>query len=143
VLAVTSRLVVALIVVAAAIIVARLLERRRPAPPTRDAYPIPAQLDRQDFPRPDAPWLFVLFSSSTCDSCGPMATRVRELESEAVATVEVEAKADKALHERYRIEGVPMVVLADADGVVRAGFVGSVDTWELEAALAKAQVGPA
>jgi thioredoxin family protein len=139
VLAVVSRLVVALIVVVAAVVAARLLERRRPAPPTRDAYPVPAQLDRQDFPRPDVPWLFVLFSSTTCDSCGPMATRVRGLESEAVATVEVEAQADKELHRRYRIEGVPMVVLADGDGVVRAGFVGSVDTWELEAALTDAQ----
>ncbi|HEV8626303.1 MAG TPA: thioredoxin family protein [Acidimicrobiia bacterium] len=134
-----SRLVVALIVVAAAVVAARLLERRRPAPPTRDAYPVPAQLDRQDFPRPDAPWLFVLFTSRTCDSCGPMVSRVCSLESESVATVQVEAQADKALHDRYRIEGVPMVVLADGDGVVRAGFVGSVDTWELEAALTDAQ----
>ena len=109
-----SRLVIALVVVVAAVVAARLLERRRPAPPTRDAYPVPAQLDRQDFPRPDAPWLFVLFSSRTCDSCGPMVARVCGLESDAVATVQVEAKADKALHDRYRIEGVPMVVLADA-----------------------------
>ena len=134
-----SRLIVALVVIVAAVVVARLLERRRPTPPTRDAYPVPAQLDRLDFPRPDAPWLFVLFSSRTCDSCGPMVSRVCDLESETVATVQVEAKADKALHDRYRIEGVPMVVLADADGVVRAGFVGAVDTWELEDALAKAQ----
>ena len=129
----------ALLVVVAAVVAARLLERRKPAPPTRDAYPVPAQLDRQDFPRPDAPWLFVLFSSRTCDSCGPMVARVCGLESESVATVQVEAKADKALHDRYRIEGVPMVVLADSDGVVRAGFVGSVDTWELEAALTDAR----
>ena len=138
-LGVVSRLVLALVVIVVAVVAARLLERRRPAPPTRDAYPVPAQLDRQDFPRPDAPWLFVLFSSRTCDSCGPMALRVAALEAEAVATVDVEAQADKALHDRYRIEGVPMVVLADADGVVRAGFVGSVDSWELEDALAKAQ----
>ena len=138
-LAVTGRLVVALIIVAVAIAAALVLERRKPAPPTRDAYPVPAQLDRNDFPRPEAPWLFVLFSSRTCDSCGPMVSRVCSLESESVATVQVEAKADKALHDRYRIEGVPMVVLADADGVVRAGFVGSVDTWELEAALSEAQ----
>jgi len=137
--AVAGRLVVALVVVVVAVVAARLLERRRPAPPTRDAYPVPAQLDRLDFPRPDAPWLFVLFSSRTCDSCGPMVARVCGLESDAVATVQLEAKADKALHDRYRIEGVPMVVLADADGVVRAGFVGSVDTWELEEALAKVQ----
>lgn len=129
----------ALIVVAAAIFVARQLERRRPGPPTRDAYPVPAQLDRLDFPRPDAPWLFVLFSSRTCDSCAPMVARVCALESETVATVQVEAKADKALHDRYRIEGVPMVVLADAGGVVQAGFVGAVDTRELEEALEKAQ----
>lgn len=139
----TSRLVIALVVVIAAVVAARLLERRRPAPPTRDAYPVPAQLDRQDFPRPDAPWLFVLFSSRTCDSCGAMVARVCGLESDAVATIQVEAKANKALHDRYRIEGVPMVVLADADGVVRAGFVGSVDTWELEEALAKAQAADA
>jgi hypothetical protein len=136
---VASRLIVALVVVLVAVVAARLLERRRPAPPTRDAYPVPAQLDRGDFPRPDAPWLFVLFSSRTCDSCGPMVARVCGLESDTVATVQVEAKADKALHDRYRIEGVPMVVLADGDGVVRAGFVGSVDTWELEEALTKAQ----
>ncbi|HEV7862960.1 MAG TPA: thioredoxin family protein [Acidimicrobiia bacterium] len=134
-----SRLVVALVVVAVAVVAARLLERRRPAPPTRDAYPVPAQLDRLDFPRPDAPWLLVLFSSRTCDSCGPMATRVTALESDTVATIDVEAVDDKELHRRYRIEGVPMVVLADAEGVVRAGFVGSVDTWELEGALADAR----
>ena len=128
-------------VVAVAVVAARLLERRRPAPPTRDAYPVPAQLDRLDFPRPDAPWLFVLFSSQTCDSCAPMAARVAALDSDTVATVEVEASADKELHRRYRIEGVPMVVLADADGVVRAGFVGSVDAWELEEALATARGG--
>jgi hypothetical protein len=134
-----SRLVLALVVIVAAVVVARLLERRRPEPPTRDAYPVPAQLDRQDFPRPDAPWLFVLFSSRTCDTCGPMVERICSLESDTVATVQVEAKADKALHDRYRIEGVPMVVLADAEGVVRAGFVGAVDTWELENALTDAQ----
>jgi hypothetical protein len=140
---VVSRLVLALVVIAAAVVIARQLERRRPAPPTRDAYPVPAQLDRLDFPRPEAPWLFVLFSSRTCDSCAAMVARVCELESDSVATVQVEAKADKALHDRYRIEGVPMVVLADADGVVRAGFVGAVESWELEEALAKARADEA
>jgi hypothetical protein len=141
-LGVVSRLILAVLVIVAAIVIARQLERRRPAPPTRDAYPVPAQLDRLDFPRPDAPWLYVLFSSRTCDSCAVMVGRVCALESDSVATVQVEAKVDKALHDRYRIEGVPMVVLADADGVVRAGFVGAVDTWELEEALAEAQAEP-
>ena len=134
-----ARLIIALAVVVVAVVAAKLLERRRPAPPTRDAYPVPAQLDRLDFPRPEAPWLFVLFSSRTCDSCRPMVERVCALESETVATIQVEAQADKALHDRYRIEGVPMVVLADDQGVVRAGFVGAVESWELEEALEKAR----
>ena len=138
-----ARLLLAAVVIVVTVLVARRLERRRSDPPARDAYPIPAQLDRSDFPRPDAPWIVVLFSSRTCDSCGPMATRVKTLESESVATVEVEARENKDLHQRYRIEGVPMVVLADAEGVVKSGFVGSVDTWELEAALANAQSNPA
>jgi hypothetical protein len=134
-----TRLIVALVVVVVAVVAARILERGGGGAPTPESHPAPAQLDRLDFPRPDAPWLFVLFSSRTCDSCRPMADRVAALESEAVATVDVEAFADKELHSRYRIEGVPMVVLADAEGVVRAGFVGSVDAWELEEALATAR----
>ena len=136
-----TRLLIALAVVIVAVVAAKLLERRRPAPPTRDAYPVPAQLDRLDFPRPEAPWLFVLFSSRTCDTCGPMVERVCALESESVATIQVEAKADKVLHDRYRIEGVPMVVLADSEGVVRAGWVGATESWELEEALEKARSG--
>jgi hypothetical protein len=131
-----SRLVIALIVVLAAVAVARALERRRrPDPPARGTYPVPAQLDRLDFPRPEAPVLVVLFSSAACDGCGPMAAKVAALESEDVATCEVEFNQRGDLHRRYAIEGVPMVVVADAEGVVTAGFVGSVPSSDLEAAL--------
>ena len=132
-----SRLVIALVLVLVAVVVARGLERRRrPDPPARGSYPVPAQLDRDDFPRPEAPILMVLFSSATCDGCGPMAAKVAALESEAVATCEVEFSQRGDLHRRYAIEGVPMVVVADAEGVVTAGFVGTVPSSELEAALA-------
>ncbi|MGH9041171.1 MAG: hypothetical protein ACRDZ3_13175 [Acidimicrobiia bacterium] len=132
-----SRLLIALAVVLVAVIVARALERRRrPDPPARGSYAIPAQLDRDDFPRPEAPTLVVLFSSATCDGCGPMAAKVAALESEQVATSEVEYSARGDLHRRYAIDAVPMVVVADADGVVTAGFAGSVPSADLEAALA-------
>ncbi len=131
-----SRLVIALVLVLVAVVVARGLERRRrPDPPARGTYPVPAQLDRDDFPRPEAPVLMVLFSSATCDGCGPMAAKVAALESEAVATCEVEFSQRSDLHRRYAIEGVPMVVVADAEGVVTAGFVGTVPSSDLEAAL--------
>ncbi len=133
-----TRIALALVVIVAAVLVARWLERRRPAPPTQGVYPVPAQLDRQDFPRPGAPLIVVLFSSRTCDSCGPMGVKVAALESESVATCDIEVSEAKDLHTRYGIEGVPTTVVADADGVVRAGFVGNVTTEELEHALAVA-----
>ena len=50
----------------------------------------PAQLDRADFPRPEAPWLVVLFTSSNCDSCAGLYDKAAALESDEVAVTEVE-----------------------------------------------------
>ena len=136
-----ARLLLAAVVIVVTVLVARRLERRRSDPPARDLYPIPAQLDRGDFPRPDAPWIVVLFSSRACESCAPMAEKVAALESDTVATCEIEAAEARQLHRRYRIEGVPMVVVADAEGVVRAGFVGTVSVSDLAGALAEARRG--
>ena len=41
------------------------------------------------------------------------------------------------MHERYGISGVPMVVIADAEGVVRKSFVGPVTATDLWAAVAE------
>jgi len=136
---VVLRIVLAVAVLAVALLVARRIDRRRPDAPARDAYPIPRQLDRHDFPRPDAPWLVVLFSSSTCESCEPMRTKVAALESDSVATVDVEASEQKELQARYGVEGVPMVVIADHEGVVHRGFVGPMSAAELWAAVAEAR----
>jgi protein-disulfide isomerase len=133
----TVRLVIAAVLLAAAVAVAWWLNRQRPAAPPRDAYPVPRQLDRADFARPDAPWLVVLFSSSTCESCARMAPKVRVLESADVATDEVEYTAHPNLHGRYAISGVPTVVLADGAGVVHNGFVGPVSATDLWAAVAE------
>jgi hypothetical protein len=129
------RLVIAVVLVVVAVAVAWQLNRRRPAAPTRDAYPTPRQLDRADFARPDAPWLVVLFSSATCDSCAAMAPKIRVLDSDTVATCEVEYGARPELHARYEISGVPTTLVADADGVVHRGFVGPVSAPELWSAI--------
>jgi len=132
------RLVVAVVLVVAAVVVAAVLERRRTTePPTRDQYPVPRQLDRSEFPRPDAPWLVALFSSTTCDSCLTMAPKVRALESHDVATCDIEFHEHRDAHERYEISGIPTTVVADADGVVRAAWVGSVTATDLWAAVAE------
>lgn len=132
-----SRLALAAALLVVAVVVAAVLARRRPAPPPRDVYPVPRQLDRSDFARPDAPWLVVLFSSRDCDSCGPMGAKVRVLGTAAVAVDDVDARDRADLHRRYAIAGIPTTVVADGAGVVRAAFVGQVSATDLWAAVAE------
>jgi hypothetical protein len=122
-----------------AVAVAVVLQRRtRPDVPTQPAsYTVPAQLDRTDFERPDAPWLVAVFSSATCLSCQGTWDKARQLASDAVAVQEVEAKTRRDLHERYAIEAVPTVVVADAVGVVRASFLGPPSAADLWATVAE------
>ncbi len=129
----------ALPVLVVAVVAALVLQRRtRPDAPTQPSqYEVPAQLDRHDFERPDAPWLVVVFSSATCASCQGTVDRARPLESDQVAVEEVELGARPDLHQRYAIDAVPMLLVADADGVVRASFIGVPTAADLWAALAE------
>ncbi len=134
----TLRIVVVLVVVAVAVVVALLLQRRRPAPPTNpSAYEAPAQLDRADFARPDTPWLVATFTSATCNSCADVRMKASVLESAEVAFDDVEVGARPELHQRYAIEAVPIVVVADRTGEVRRSFVGPVSSTHLWGALAE------
>lgn len=129
-------LVVVLVVVAVGI-AAVINRRRRPPAPTNVSHTMPDQLDRADFERPEAPWLVAVFSSASCTSCQDVWDKARHLEGDAVAVQEIEAGAARTLHERYRITAVPAVVVADAAGVVRAGFLGPVTATDLWATLAE------
>jgi len=132
-----DRLAIAAAILVVVLVVAFLIRRRPAAAPPRDVYPVPRQLDRADFPRPDAPWLVALFSSTTCDSCGALPPKLVALVSRAVAPCEVEASARGDLHRRYEISAIPMTVVADADGVVRRAFVGAFTATDLWAAVAE------
>jgi len=132
-----ERLVVVAVVVAAAAALALLVERRRPDPPTQGTWPVPRQLDRADFHRADAPWLVAVFSSANCDSCATVLQKSAVLASADVVVQDVEVGAHGDLHERYGIEAVPTIVVADAEGVVRASFVGPPSATDLWAAVAE------
>lgn len=138
-----ARVLIGVALVAIALVVAYGLERRRRRAnaPVRDAYPVPRQLHRADFAWPDAPWLVALFSSSTCDSCPSVRQLVTALDAPDVAVCDVEFPAARELHERYGISGVPMVLIADADGVVRESLVGPVRAEDLTAALERVGAG--
>jgi hypothetical protein len=133
-----ERLVLAVALAAVAVAIAYLLQRRqRPPAPIRTGYAVPAQLDRGDFARPDVPWLVAVFTSATCRSCAGVWDKARHLDSDAVAVQELEVDAASDIHRRYQIDAVPLVVVADADGVVRASFVGPVTATDLWAAVAE------
>ncbi|HXY92246.1 MAG TPA: hypothetical protein VEP49_07210 [Acidimicrobiia bacterium] len=134
-----GRLAIGAAILVVVLAVAFLMRRRRPEAPPRDVYPVPRQLDRADFPRPDTPWLVALFSSTVCESCRGLPAKVHALESEAVATCEIEASERGDLHRRYQISAIPMTLVADPDGVVRRAFVGSFTSTDLWAAVADAR----
>lgn len=131
--------VIAVVVATIAAAVAAVITRRTrvDAPTQPDSYAVPAMLDRADFERPEAPWLVAVFSSSTCLSCQDAWDKARHLESSEVVVQDVEAIERKDLHQRYGIDAVPMIVVADDEGVTRASFVGVPSAADLWAALAE------
>jgi hypothetical protein len=136
-----ERLLVTAGLVVLAVAVAALIRSRRPAPPTQARWPVPAQLDRRDFAGTDLPWLVVVFTSSSCDSCAQATAKAGVLASPVVQYQEVAHQERRDLHERYGIEVVPLTLLADEEGVVRASFVGVAPAPDLWAAVAEARAG--
>ena len=59
------------------------------------------------------------------------------LASREVAVQEVEYVRDRNLHDRYRIDAVPTLVIANAAGVVHYGHLGPVSATDLWAAMAR------
>lgn len=132
-----TNLLLVLVGVVVAITASLLARRRTPDAPTQGGFQLPTQVDRADFGRADAPWLVLLFTSATCDACQDMVQKARVLETRDVAVVDVEYSANKDLHARYSVDAVPSLVVVDADGVVRAGFIGPVKAQDLWAAVAE------
>lgn len=130
-----------LIVVAVAVLalgVGWFMQKQAPDAPTSvPNHKTPAQVDRNDFTRPDAPWLVAVFTSATCSTCAKVWTSTQLVESVEVAIQNAEVKDDADLHERYNITAVPAVIIADSSGVVRGSFLGPPTSADLWAKLAE------
>jgi len=133
-----ERLILALVVVAVAAAVGEVVRRRRAVdPPTQPAYDAPSQLDRGDFDGDG--WLVAVFTSDTCTTCHDV-VRKAEVVASADVTVQVAPfQQRRDLHEKYAIDAVPCLVIADADGVVHRAFLGPVTATDLWAAVANAR----
>jgi protein-disulfide isomerase len=135
-----ERLLLALGIAVVAAVVALALRRRSGSDaPTQSTGRIPEQLDRADFAEPDKPWLVVVFASATCDACADVRSKAEVLATNEVSVAVSEYPRDKAVHDRYRIDAVPLVVIADARGVVRKSFLGPVTATDLWAGVAAAR----
>lgn len=132
-----ERVALALALIAAAVVVAALLRRRRAPAPVRTGYHVPGHVDRREFVRPEASWLVVAFTSSTCAACDEAWTKVGALESDEVAVEKVELSDAPDRHERYGIDAVPTVIVADAGGAVRGSFLGPPPASDLWAVVAE------
>lgn len=130
------QIIVFIALVGLAVAIAAVADRRRDPAPTRTGYAVPQQLNRNDFTRPDAPWLVVLFSSATCNSCGKARQVIEPMASAHVAVQDVEVGSNSQLHNRYAIEAVPTLLIADADGAVVGQFLGPPTAADLWATLA-------
>ena len=132
-----DRFFLLLLVASVAGILAYKFQRRSPDTPIRTGWSIPDQVNREDFLSPDIPWLVAVFTSSSCETCSEVLSKAVLLDSSQVVVHEVEAKKDKDLHDRYKIEAVPLVALIDTQGVVRSHFLGPVSSSDLWSSLAE------
>ena len=130
-----ERLAILVVLMGLAVVVALLLQRRRPDPPSAPSYRAPRQLDRDDFARPEAATLVVVFASETCDSCPGVWDLVAPFESETTAVQQITVQSDAELHKRYQIDGVPTTIVAEADGAVVKAFFGPVVADDLAEAV--------
>jgi hypothetical protein len=135
-----GQVIVAAVVLVVALGVGTVLRRRRTTDaPTQPEFSAPSQIDRADFATGDAPWVVAVFSSASCNTCQDIVEKAKVLACDEVAVVDVEYSANAALHRKYHIDAVPILLLADRQGVVKANFVGPVTATDLWAAVARAR----
>ena len=134
------RFLVALVVILVGVGIAYLLRRRDAGAMAQGKrWSVPAQLERSDFTDPEADRLVVVFSSDSCDACAATWEQVNTLVGKgsmprtALQQISYQDHAD--LHDRYGIDAVPTLLVADADGVVQRSFVGPPEAKDLADAL--------
>lgn len=129
------RIGVLVVLTVVAVVVALVLQRRRPDPPSSPSYRAIAEIDRSDFAHRDVPLLIVMFGSATCHTCPQVWAMIETIDHPGVASERVDVQTDPGRHRRYRVDGVPTTIVANADGTVRETFFGPLDRTTLLAVL--------
>lgn len=133
-----SNLLIAVVVVVVVGAVALVARRRRVVDaPTQVVWTVPRQIDPDDLSPSGQNWFVVVFTSATCHVCADVATKARVLASRDVLVGEYEYAQRRDLHDKYGIDAVPTLLIADRDGVVQRHFLGPVSATDLWAAVAR------
>lgn len=106
---------------------------RRP----RIRWAAPTLLARSDFPHPETPWLLAVFVADNCRSCDKVQSQLLRFQGDHTAVVEI---SQPELLDRYGVDAVPTVVLADAVGKVSFSHTGPLNRTSL-ASIASALSG--
>lgn len=127
-----SRLIITLALLAVVGALAYVYQNRRATAQVATANPLPSHVDRSAFIAPNAPWLLVVFSSASCLACADVWKHAQGFEQANVAVQEVEVLADPELHGAYNIDSVPSTLVVDAQGIVKADFVGPLSPADID-----------
>lgn len=131
-------LVIAAAVVIVVSVVALVARRRQIADaPTQMAWTVPQQLDPSDVVSADENWMVVVFTSASCHVCADVVNKARVLSSREVVVAEFEYSTHRDVHDKYGIDAVPTLLIADRAGVVHRHFLGPVSATDLWAAVAR------
>ena len=131
-----ASLILVLAGVAIALAVAYLLNRTRRSVPIATNQQIPTHINRNHFNEPARPYLVVVFTARSCDTCAQVVQQALGLASDQVVVQEVEYVAQKRLHQLYQITAVPLVLFANTNGAVLRSIAGPTTTSQFESALA-------
>ena len=135
-------IILTLVVGLTAFSISALANRRMPDRPSVPKSILPYQLDRLDFNEPDAEWIFVLFTSETCDACVSVINEVSKISLPNVVVQNIDYASKKSLHVRYENDAVPILLLADRKGIVRWSFAGVPPSIALSEALVNLGIVP-
>ncbi|MBN39682.1 MAG: hypothetical protein CL457_03315 [Acidimicrobiaceae bacterium] len=118
-----------------AIIVAYIANNRRTDSPSVPKGSLPIQVDRRDFDMPDMKWLLVFFSSESCSSCIQVREILSGIPMNSIHIQEVSFPQGNNLHSRYAINSVPIVLIANLEGVVIWSYAGVPPTDLIESII--------
>ena len=116
--------ILVLLLGAFAISVAYIANNRRTDSPSVPKSSLPIQVDRNDFEMPVMKWLLVFFSSESCSSCIQVRETLSDIPLNSIHIQEVSFPQEKNLHNRYAINSVPIVLIANLEGVVTWSYAG-------------------